>query len=212
MDAPAASSSRFQKFIITASVVLGFLIVIALIVNSPAFSSPGSAENQQPSSVSPTQSELTNSKSPSVKPTESIKEAPNSVEKAPAGSTSKQPVTNNNQAPAPKAPAAPKVSPPDPTRPWLTQADIDANVAQRAALVGQFNQQLAVVQSLQAELNAKRREVFAACHPTNPPPSYDYTPCIQDGNVLIPAMEANLETELQELEQLNSQLQNGTWY
>lgn len=124
------------------------------------------------------------------------------------------PVTNNqapNSGKNPPAPTAPKKpSPPDPTRPWLTQEQIDANVAQRAEIVGRFNNQLAYVQSLQSARDAKEAEKWTIC---NPPvrEGYNFQPCLDMGPVLD-QMNANIETQLRVLESINAELQNGTWY
>lgn len=124
------------------------------------------------------------------------------------------PVTKNqspNSVKNPPAQTAPKkASPPDPTRPWLTQEQIDANVAQRAEIVGRFNNQLAYVQSLQAARDAKRAEQSALC---NPPvrDSYDFGPCLAVGPV-IDQMTADIDRQIVVLESINAELQNGTWY
>ena len=122
--------------------------------------------------------------------------------------TNKQAPSSANNLPAQTAPK--KASPPDPTRPWLTQEQIDANVAQRAEIVNRFNNQRAYVQSLQAARDAKQAEKWAIC---NPPvrEGYNFQPCL-DLDPVIAQMNAEIDSQLRVLESINAELQNGTWY
>jgi hypothetical protein len=154
--------------------------------NSAEPSNPSKPQN----AVTPATPESNNQKNGTAPGTKN--QSPNSVKNPPTQTTPK------------------KASPPDPTRPWLTQEQIDANVAQRAEIVGRFNSQLAYVQSLQAARDAKRAEQSALC---NPPvrEGYDFGPCLAVGPV-IDQMTADIDGQIAVLESINAELQNGTWY
>lgn len=89
----------------------------------------------------------TNSTSDSVEaenPTQNKQTPPNKSQ------SNQSPVAGNN-APAPAN--APKVTPPDPTRPWLTQQDIDQNRAEKAQLQQQIASLVAVIAGIQQCVN-----------------------------------------------------------
>jgi hypothetical protein len=176
----------------------------------------GASTNPQPNSSDTPSKKTISPKQPAVKSTQSPKTQnpePKSEENPPqevAPNTNQRQNSSNQQSPGnpPPAPQSPVSNAPDPTRPWLTQADIDANRAQKAALEQQLISKLSELANVQAEIPIAVNDMnrFRVGGPED-----DFALWNQAANRKM-NLEARAMTLNTDIYLLDLQLRTGTWY
>lgn len=117
------------------------------------------------------------------------------------------PTRSVEQAPGDAVPSN-SVSPPDPSRPWLTQADIDANRSQRAALEQQITSTASEIVALEVQLASTADEInrYRIGGPEDNLALWSHA---SDRHASI---AAQITLKSGDLELLVFQLNNGIWY